>query len=318
MNSMRLKLVEKGRMEDAMFIVSSDIGKLIMDELRRVLGDFQSEERIILAKRESIYSNFRANIRLLFIVEYSLFAMSLIILSLIANKTIIAPIEKLTSAAKNLRSDNIFNPVRLKNKDEIGELAQAFNDSGTKIKEASLLLEERHIKDVTEKHHAVEASITDLLTGLHNRRYMNLEVDKLITASHRYKHDLCVIFLDIDHFKKVNDIFGHIVGDQVLQALARLLKENTRNSDLVIRFGGEEFIIVVPNSMINEAEELAEKLKISVSELVIPSLNGANITISLGITKLFKGELKIESAIHRADKALYKAKSAGRNQVCRG
>ena len=313
-----IELVEKGQMEDALFIVSSDIGKSIMENIRKVLSDFQSEERKLLAHREYIHNNFRGNIRLLFILEPFIFALLLIILSWIANKTIIAPLQVLTRAANNLRLGNVFNPVTIKNKDDIGDLAQAFNEAGAKIQEATIFLEERHTKAIIEKNDAFEASITDPLTGLNNRRYMETEVDSLITASHRYKYDLCVILLDIDYFKNVNDNFGHTVGDQVLQALAVLLKENTRNSDLLIRYGGEEFIIIVPHSTIHETKCLAEKLRISVSNLIVPTLNGNYITISLGIAQLLTDDLKIDSVIHRADKALYEAKDGGRNQVRRG
>jgi len=313
-----VELVEKGRMKDAIFIVTSDSGKTIMDNIRRVLNDFQAEEKKLQTQRESLYKNFRANTRLLFILESTLFAVFLIILSWITNKEIISPIQILTKAANNLRSGNIFNSVTITNKDEIGELAEAFNEAGSKIEKATQILEERHIKDIAEKNNALKASITDPLTGLNNRRYMEMEVDSLVAASHRYEHDLCIILIDIDYFKKINDNLGHAVGDLVLQALARLIKERTRNSDLVIRYGGEEFIIIVPYSMINEVEKFAEKLRLLVSKLIVPALNGTNITISLGVAKLLKDDLKIDNVILRADKALYEAKNGGRNQVRRG
>lgn len=161
-----------------------------------------------------------------------------------------------------------------------------------------------------------EKSITDPLTGLNNRRYMELQLKELILLSARYGHELSLIILDIDHFKHINDTLGHLAGDEALKAISVLLKQETRASDLVIRYGGEEFIVILPQSSIDETEDTAEKLRKAVEALDIPALGGESITISLGVAMLGKGEDK-NGIINRADNALYRAKEEGRNRVCR-
>jgi diguanylate cyclase (GGDEF)-like protein len=178
-------------------------------------------------------------------------------------------------------------------------------------------LEKSRNEAASERDEALLESITDPLTGLYNRRYMLLESEMLIAITTRYNYSLSLLIMDIDFFKSINDTWGHTVGDDVLKALAVALKQQSRESDLVVRYGGEEFISILPQATMDEAEEVAEKLRKTVEALIIPELGGKHITISLGVSTLEPEEKDIEALIARADQALYQAKESGRNRVCR-
>jgi len=153
-------------------------------------------------------------------------------------------------------------------------------------------------------------TITDTLTGIGNRRYFH---DKLLeerARADRYEHELSFIMLDIDHFKNVNDNYGHGVGDSVLVEYTKLISSMIRDGDTFCRIGGEEFIIMLPHATKDNAAELAEKLRISIEnhKKVLP------ITMSFGVVEYIKGE-EAEFILKRVDEALYEAKDAGRNRV---
>jgi diguanylate cyclase (GGDEF)-like protein len=159
----------------------------------------------------------------------------------------------------------------------------------------------------------VELSLTDALTGLHNRRYLDLFLTNEIARGHRSAHELSVIMLDIDHFKEYNDRFGHPAGDLALRQVADCLANGRRTTDVVTRIGGEEFAIILPETDGDGALKCAEKMRAAVeaiSDLQHP------ITISLGVT-VFNGDIyKPEALLQQADEALYEAKKAGRNRIC--
>ena len=133
-----------------------------------------------------------------------------------------------------------------------------------------------------------------------------------IQRAKRYKRPLSLIIFDIDHFKKINDTYGHKVGDEVLKALSKLIKKNIRKIDFAARWGGEEFVILAPETNVEGAKKLAEKLRQAVETYKFPTVG--KVTISLGVAQLEPDE-KPEDFIVRADMALYKAKEGGRNRV---
>ncbi|WP_102348784.1 GGDEF domain-containing protein [Bacillus sp. Marseille-P3661] len=159
-----------------------------------------------------------------------------------------------------------------------------------------------------------ELTITDSLTGIYNRRYFDLFLEKAVQINQRSKSPLIIMALDIDHFKKLNDTYGHLCGDEALKHIATIIKRNVRGSDAYVRFGGEEFAIILPNTTVEEGKIIAERIR-KIIENTTFSYNKKDIviTISIGIA-VYNGE-KIEKFIDMADKALYKAKANGRNQV---
>jgi len=157
---------------------------------------------------------------------------------------------------------------------------------------------------------------TDNLTGVHNRRYFFEAAHREFAQAERYRMPLALIIFDIDHFKKVNDDFGHQMGDQILQEVAQITRQALRGVDILARYGGEEFVILLPNSTAKEAVYLAERIReqISLFKLKIGS-NQVGVTISLGVVDYPGSGQTLESLIQQADKALYAAKNAGRNCV---
>lgn len=160
---------------------------------------------------------------------------------------------------------------------------------------------------------------TDSLTKLYNRRYFFELASNIFQLAKREKEALTVIMLDIDHFKNINDTYGHKSGDKVLIYLSSILLDNTRKSDIVSRWGGEEFVILLPNTNINGAKVIAEKIREAVENSTIKTDNQKEfkVTISLGISEVNnENDIDIEDSINRADKVLYQAKNSGRNRVC--
>ena len=164
----------------------------------------------------------------------------------------------------------------------------------------------------------------DELTGLMNRRGYYQRFEAEMERSRRHQIPLCVALLDVDHFKRFNDTYGHLSGDLVLRTLAELLIRNLRKSDLVCRFGGEEFAILLPDTTLAAAVELLERVRQSVEALAIPDFTGAilKVTFSAGVTQVDirpranGADAGIADALAAADEQLYRAKHNGRNQIC--
>jgi len=163
-------------------------------------------------------------------------------------------------------------------------------------------------------------SITDSLAGTYNRRYLNDELVREIERSRRYSRPLSVVMADLDHFKRINDEHGHHAGDEVLRGFADLLRASIRQSDWITRYGGEEFVIVLPDTEIMGAMATAEKIRLGCAAAPIPTASGRlKVTASLGVAVM---EPQINATtdtaaalLGRADAALYRSKSAGRNRV---
>jgi len=173
------------------------------------------------------------------------------------------------------------------------------------IRSAQLLQETRRL------------AVTDALTGLFNRRHFNQQLEENVSRAARYDEPLALIFLDVDHFKSVNDRFGHHAGDRCLQALARTLRENVRDSDQIARIGGEEFAVLLIRADRELALSIAERLRDRIDDLIIeedPPLP-VHLTASLGIAFFREDGDDPRSLMRSADRALYTAKRLGRNRV---
>lgn len=180
--------------------------------------------------------------------------------------------------------------------------------------------------DITEltraRQELEQMALHDALTGLANRRKFQLHYELEVLRQQRSGNPLVLLIIDIDHFKVVNDSHGHIVGDTCLKAIANTLVGNARAVDLVARFGGEEFLVLLADTTIDEGLKIAEKLRAAVENLQIHFEGAANplrITISTGVAaKSAASEMPLDSLIERADAAVYRAKDGGRNRVCLG
>lgn len=187
----------------------------------------------------------------------------------------------------------IINMIYLKSVKSVSEIETVVND-----------LEEKHTElDLLAKF--------DELTNVYNRRGLYSELDKL--ADENVINHSNFIMLDIDHFKKINDTFGHDVGDVVLTELCTVITNTIHSSDILARYGGEEFVIVTKNKSLDETIRIAEDIRVAIEEYQFTIVN--NLTISLGVAKLYES-INLEKCLKNADTALYEAKRSGRNMVC--
>ncbi|MDO1559922.1 PleD family two-component system response regulator [Brevundimonas sp. 2R-24] len=164
---------------------------------------------------------------------------------------------------------------------------------------------------------SLEMAVTDPLTGLHNRRYMTSQAEALVARAARGGDAVSALLLDIDHFKSINDTFGHDVGDEVLVEFAVRLATNVRAIDLPCRYGGEEFVVIMPGASMTDAERVAERIRLHVSAAPFTVRDGRSIpvTISIGVAATLGEGDTPEALMKRADQALYEAKTTGRNRV---
>ncbi len=169
-------------------------------------------------------------------------------------------------------------------------------------------------KDLKSLHEKLKSMLKiDDLTGLSNRRHFMDFLNKMFSLSKRHDHSLTLLMADLDNFKNINDNYGHHKGDEFLKAVGEILKRKTRNEDLAARIGGDEFMILLPETNINEAINIADRIKRCVANIDILSDNISN-TISIGAAELNRDD-DVESFLKRADDSLYKAKENGRDRV---
>ena len=241
-------------------------------------------------KSDEIFAPLNRLNKRLSVLAVGIFFLSLILSYLIA-RTISRPIERLKIAAHDIGDGKLETKIDIHTKDEIGELASVLGRMTDELK---------HL------------ATTDRLTQTYNRmkfeEIMPMEMDR----ARRYHRLLSVSFFDIDDFKKVNDTYGHSAGDHVLKTMADIVKKNIRKTTYLFRWGGEEFIIVIPEADINGAGILAERIRKALEDYRFEGVG--TVTVSFGITQ-FKDEDTADSLLKRADAAVYQAKAKGRNRI---
>jgi diguanylate cyclase (GGDEF)-like protein len=162
----------------------------------------------------------------------------------------------------------------------------------------------------------MEKSMFDPLTGLYTRTAMQVRLIEVLAAAKRYGRPMSVMMLDIDHFKKVNDTYGHQVGDRVLLYTTQQIINGLRESDMAARYGGEEFFVILPETKKSEAVAIGERIRSSLDGAPVPiGTNALHITISIGISCCKNGECSPEEMVRSSDRNLYQAKNSGRNKV---
>ncbi|MCU7886007.1 MAG: GGDEF domain-containing protein, partial [Candidatus Thiodiazotropha sp. (ex Lucinoma annulata)] len=179
------------------------------------------------------------------------------------------------------------------------------------------------LENTINRERLLISGLTDPLTGLHNRRYLDRRLDEELARAGRYRQPLSCLFIDADHFKKINDNYGHQAGDSALRELANRIRSQLRASDIATRFGGEEFALLLPQTSLNEALLLAERIRLEVNSHPILLEEGSKLqlSVSIGVSETLPllgkshykemGELLLENA----DQALYTAKANGRNCI---
>lgn len=196
-------------------------------------------------------------------------------------------------------------------KQQMEEAYVAKDQALAKLEQLHLEIEKKQTELIEMNAILVELSVTDKLTGLKNRRFFQEKLEDQISLYNNTGEVFSLLILDIDHFKKVNDTYGHQVGDEVLVQLAQVLTMQKRETDIVARYGGEEFVVILPNTAIEESKIIAEQLRQSVE---FSQWKIGNITLSIGIAT-FTTEDSASTILQKADQALYASKANGRNRV---
>jgi len=172
-----------------------------------------------------------------------------------------------------------------------------------------------YLKLSAKKKQLEKLSRTDALTGLNNRMYLEIQIEQVFKRNKRDNTKACLIFIDVDHFKAVNDTHGHIVGDEVLKKVADIIQYSVREVDICGRFGGEEFCILMPNTQVEEAEIIAERIRVNINKTVLHQEKQVNASISLGVAVTSNSMTCYKDWLALADEAQYRAKELGRNQT---
>jgi diguanylate cyclase (GGDEF)-like protein len=213
-----------------------------------------------------------------------------------------------------IQSGSVGNVLQLvTTPDQAEQLAAKIPYVAVYLREAAPVLETKKLMETLR-----ESSLRDPMTGLNNRRFLEEYVDTLVATVQRRKARVAVMMLDLDFFKMVNDTYGHDAGDSVIKALAKVLRQSVRTSDLVIRYGGEEFMIILNDTPPEDADIVAEKIRASVEALEVQA--GSTLlkkTISIGVADFPNDSDTFWQAVKFADVALYQAKETGRNRVIR-
>lgn len=248
----------------------------------------------------------------------------------------------LTAPLINFYNHEVIGVLQLINKKE-GNLLTKFSEDDKEFLSLSsylialsILTTQHSLKEIEEINEEIENRIIlktktleniqqqlleqvnkDSMTELFNRKYFNEVGPNLLNMVHKTNMEMSIIILDIDDFKLINDTFGHFCGDEVIYNLALILKKSTRSSDVCVRFGGEEFVIALPNTSLDNGIKIGEKIRQTIEKTTIHSKisQKINFTVSLGISKVERSDTSLDIALNKADILLYEAKRSGKNQL---
>ena len=227
---------------------------------------------------------------------------------------IVRPLDRLTKGAAKVAAGDLDVDLPVHSGGEVGYLTKMFNTMVVRLREGREALDAAN-ETLRRKNEELERlSVTDGLTGLYNRRRLMETLTDETRRSQRLKHTFAVLMVDVDHFKKYNDSFGHQAGDTVLTKVAALLREATREVDFVARYGGEEFLVLLPETGMGEALDIAERIRTRIAAEVF---HGRHMTVSIGVSEFPLHGENADQVVGAADEALYEAKREGRDKVRR-
>jgi diguanylate cyclase (GGDEF)-like protein len=259
-----------------------------------------------------------------------------IVLYIGLSRIVVTPIRQLGRAAEAIEQGDLNARVEINSHDELGLAASAFNNMASELQTYTQSLErkvEERSAEVRHKNDELEILntrlkdaisdletlvVTDPLTGVYNRRHFNEVIEFEFRRSARASHPLTLIMVDVDHFKRFNDTFGHQAGDEILRHVAQVLEDTIRTTDILARYGGEEFVLLLLDTPGKVAEAIGEKLRVSLESYSFPVGRNkplAQVTVSVGVASFPEDADNSEDLLERADRAMYAAKAAGRNCV---
>lgn len=320
--------------------IAEELSQLLLDTFMLCTPPRLPDHLASVASYKKLYDNIVSLREILYLAAHGDLSKEIPVKGFVGGtlKTLQAHLRHMTWQTKMVASGDFSQRM-----DFMGEFAESFNAMVMQLdrtlkelinKKAELsqanedLLKEIGIRKKTEaalrssKEKLKRLALTDALTGLYNRRYFNTLARDMVSRAIRYSHALSIIAFDIDHFKRVNDTFGHNYGDLTLKMVANTTQETIRDIDIPARYGGEEFIVLLCQSSATEAAAVAERLRKAIEEAVIDSEKGPiKITASFGVSDKFRSGNTIQrdrvlsEFITTADRAMYASKNAGRNQV---
>ncbi len=238
-------------------------------------------------------------------------------------RRVTVPLNDMSRVAERFSEGDYEARVSITRTDEIGVLARSLNHLADEVArkhvEVFALNEELEERVAERTNQLRELAMRDPLTGLYNRRYFNDCLAHRMGESSRYGIELSMMMVDLDDFKRVNDDYGHPMGDEVLLTASRIISAELRATDVAARYGGDEFIVLMPHSTGSHAVALSERIMQKFSDEMFHLLPGANVTLSAGIATLSENShFSDEAFLHKVDQALYAAKDRGKNQVATG
>jgi diguanylate cyclase (GGDEF)-like protein len=274
------------------------IKPMIIDD-KTVAYAVSSYESAITEKMVIINQTFMYQI---FIIIFIVMIISTFVM--IFSLKLLYPLELLIEGIKSITAGNLSTAIKNTENDEIGVVIDAFNDMTLKRK-----LIEDELRDMATH---------DGLTGLYNHKYFYTLLEDELPRADRYQHDVSLLMLDIDNFKNLNDSYGHRSGDAVLHDLSERLVQRVRGTDWLCRYGGEEIAILLPETDLSTAKDIAESLRVLIAQeaFSIEDDQQIDITASIGVSTYPQHAKSASALVSAADKALYEAKSKGRNRVC--
>jgi diguanylate cyclase (GGDEF)-like protein len=242
----------------------------------------------------------------------------LMLLAYLFGVSLVRPLDVLTERARRVAKGDLDVDLPSARRDEIGYLSRVFNEMVERLRDSRHAVVEAQARLVAQNRRLEELTVTDNLTGLANRRSLTQNLLRQLDRYRRNGRPFCVLMLDLDHFKSVNDRYGHLAGDEVLRHFAAHLAGSVRAVDFAARYGGEEFTVILFETGRSAAWESAERIRERVAEMVVPVEPGVNVsvTLSIGIAEACAADGQPDDLLQRADVALYEAKQAGRNRIC--
>ncbi len=231
-------------------------------------------------------------------------------------RSIVAPLQRLIRAADRIAGGDLEVRLSAKRNDELGRLTVVFDQMADRLRQSHAEIMAAN-EAMQQQNQVLETlSITDSLTGLYNRSKLDAILTDELARFKRTQRQFALLMLDIDHFKTLNDTYGHVTGDEILQSVARILLQSVRSIDYAARYGGDELIIILVDTSADLAAKTAERIRSHVENAQYDA-NGSTIavTVSIGIVQCQLDDMTPTAVFTRADKALYQAKRAGRNQA---
>ncbi|KIO50507.1 diguanylate cyclase [Nitrosospira sp. NpAV] len=231
-------------------------------------------------------------------------------------RSIVGPLQRLIGAADRIASGDLEVRLAATRNDELGHLTQVFNQMADKLRHSHAEIMAAN-QAMQQQNQVLETlSITDSLTGLYNRSKLDAILSDELARFNRTQREFTLLMMDIDYFKTLNDTYGHITGDEILAAVARILVQSIRSIDYAARYGGDEFIIILVETSADQALNTAERIRSQVENMRYRANDSIiAVTVSIGVVQCQSADITPTAVFARADSALYEAKHAGRNRA---